>query len=220
MCRFGHSDAELLDLFLDSIFLVVFVALWVWGTFPCYLLHFGAKIHLLRVICSVLKPTGSMILSGFSMVLLIFSMVFTVFPLRTCITEFSIVLIYCSTVFIEFSMDAFGASPFWLPVSIHQDDQQTSGWIPGEFQGSEVQSKDEAFNFFHSQGSWVPFSFFKGWDHQAMMYITYVYIYQCMAIINSLYKIYYDIWYIYILLYITYPYSEINRRYLGSSLMN
>jgi len=49
--------------------------------------------------------------------------------------------------------------------------------IPGEFQGSEVQSKDEAFNFFHSQGSWVPFSFFKGWDHQAMMYITYVYIY-------------------------------------------
>ena len=218
MCRFGHSDAELLDLFLDCIFLVVFVALWVWGTFPCYLLHFGAKIHLLHVICSVLKPTGSMILIGFSMVLLIFSMDFTVFPLRTCITEFSIVLIYCSTVFIEFSMDAFGASPFWLPVSIHQDDQQTSGWIPGEFQENSRDQKSSrkmrpsTSSTPREAGSpsrFLKVGIIRPWC--ISMYGHYI---------NSLYKIYYDIWYIYILLYITYPYSEINRRYLGSSLMN
>jgi hypothetical protein len=93
-------------------------------------------------------------------------------------------------------MDAFGVSPFWLPVSIHQDDQQTSGWIPGEFQENSRDQKSS--RKMRPSTSSTPReagspSRFKGWDHQAMMYITYIYISMYGHYINPLYKIYYDI---------------------------
>ena len=41
-----------------SLFSCVFFCFSVWGSFPCYLLHFGAKISDLHAICCILELTS------------------------------------------------------------------------------------------------------------------------------------------------------------------
>ena len=71
----------------------IFFCFAVWGTFPCYLLHFGARTCTLLNFGTKILPFALFI--DFSIVLAGFSMVFIDLPN---------VFIYFSIVFIEFSM--------------------------------------------------------------------------------------------------------------------
>ena len=44
------------DIQMEKKRVMIFLIICVWGTFPCYLLHFGAKISDLHAICFILEP--------------------------------------------------------------------------------------------------------------------------------------------------------------------